>query len=153
MQLNFENFNFQLKTDINGEKKIFDEIRRKYVVLTPEEWVRQHVIHQLISNGFPKGRLSVERTLPESKKRYDLVYFDKHGQPQLLVECKAPSIAINQKTIQQVAKYIQQMNFPIILLSNGFVHITLLRTNDKIKIVKDFPQFSKEKNVFLSNKF
>jgi len=153
VQLNFENFNFQLKTDINGEKKIFDEIRRKYVVLTPEEWVRQHVIHQLISNGFPKGRLSVERTLPASKKRYDLVYFDKHGQPQLLVECKAPSIAINQKTIQQVAKYIQQMNFPIILLSNGFVHITLLRTNDKIKIVKDFPQFSKEKNVFLSNKF
>ena len=151
MQLNFENFNFQLKTDINGEKKIFDEIRRKYVALTPEEWVRQHVIHQLISNGFPKGRLSVERTLPASKKRYDLVYFDVHGQPQLLVECKAPSIAINQKTIQQVANYIQQMDCPIILLSNGFVHVTLFRTTDQFKIVKDFPQFSEEKNVFLSN--
>ena len=151
MQLNFENFNFQLKTDINGEKKIFDEIRRKYVALTPEEWVRQHVIHQLISNGFPKGRLSVERTLPASKKRYDLVYFDVHGQPQLLVECKAPSIAINQKTIQQVANYIQQLDCPIILLSNGFVHVTLFRTTDQFKIVKDFPQFSEEKNVFLSN--
>ena len=59
MQLNFEKFNFQLKSDNNGQKLIFDPIRQKYVVLTPEEWVRQHIIQQLVKNGFPMGRISV----------------------------------------------------------------------------------------------
>ena len=149
MQLNFEKFNFQLKSNNNGRKLIFDPIRHKHVVLTPEEWVRQHVIQQLIKNGFPIGRISVERTLPKTKKRYDLVFYDSLGQPKLLVECKAPSVPITQKTLTQVASYLQYLDSPIILITNGLQHITILRTNDNFKIVNDFPHFSEEKNVFL----
>lgn len=149
MQLNFEKFNFQLKSNNNGQKLIFDPIRLKYVVLTPEEWVRQHIIQQLIKNGFPIGRISVERSLPKIKKRYDLVFYDSYGHPKLLVECKAPSVPITQKTLTQVTSYIQHLDATVILITNGLQHVTILRTNDNFKIVNDFPHFSEEKNVFL----
>ncbi|MEK9600470.1 MAG: type I restriction enzyme HsdR N-terminal domain-containing protein [Bacteroidota bacterium] len=149
MQLNFEKFNFQLKSDNNGQKLIFDPIRQKYVVLTPEEWVRQHIIQQLVKNGFPMGRISVERMLPQTKKRYDIVFYGSNGQPILLVECKAPSIHLNQKTLKQITSYIQHLDSPFILLSNGIQHISIQRDGANFKIVHNFPHFSEEKNVFL----
>lgn len=149
MQLNFENFNFQVKTNNNGQKLIFDPLRKKEIRLTPEEWVRQHVIQQLLKNGFPSGRMSVERMLPHTSKRYDLVYYNKLGEPKLLVECKAPSIAITQKTLDQVISYLQHLNSPMILITNGMQHISIMRTNENFKIVHDFPHYSEEKNVFL----
>lgn len=149
MQLNFENFNFQLKSDNNGQKLIFDPIRQKYVALTPEEWVRQHIIKQLINNGFPSGRISIERTLPKTKKRYDIVFYNSDGQPSLLVECKAPSVQLDKKILEQVSSYIQYLDSPMILLSNGLQHISIRRDGVNFKIVQSFPHFSEEKNVFL----
>ncbi len=141
MQLNFDKFDFQVKTE-NNTKYIFDIIRKKYVILTPEEWVRQHCIHQLISHGFPPGRMSIERTLPRSQKRYDIAYLDSYGKPALLVECKAPSVAISQKTLNQVAGYIILWDVPYILLSNGLKHFFISRNNDSLEIVQEFPLFS-----------
>ena len=149
MQLNFENFNFQLKSDNNGQKLIFDPIRKKYVALTPEEWVRQHIIKQLIKNGFPAGRISIERTLPKTKKRYDIVFYNSAGQPSLLVECKAPSIQLDKKILEQVSSYIQYLDSSMILLSNGLQHISIQRDGVNFNIVQNFPHFSEEKNVFL----
>ncbi len=142
MQLNFEKFNFQIKSDNNGKNEIYDLVRKKYVPLTPEEWVRQHTLHQLIKNGFAAGRMSIEKTLPNSKKRYDIIYYSREGTPELLVECKAPSIAITQKTINQVAGYITLQNVEKILLTNGLSHFYINRGENGLDILNEFPLFT-----------
>ncbi|MEZ4856219.1 MAG: type I restriction enzyme HsdR N-terminal domain-containing protein, partial [Gelidibacter sp.] len=95
--LNFPKFSFRFK---NSENKvsIFDVIRKKFIVLQPEEWVRQHCIHYLIeAKGFPKALMNVEKelTINNLRKRYDIVVFNTDGNIHLVVECKAPQIAIN----------------------------------------------------------
>ena len=104
--------------------------------------MRQHVIHQLIENGFPAGRISIERSLPNSKKRYDSIVYDQEGNPQLLVECKAPSVQLTQKTLDQVGNYISLLNVPNVLLTNGLTHFHFARKIDGLQIVKEFPQYS-----------
>lgn len=141
MQLNFDNFNFQVKSE-NNRNFIFDIVRKKYVSLSPEEWVRQHTIHQLIKNGFSASRLSIERTLPQSKKRYDAIYYNHLGLPWLLVECKAPTVAITEHTLNQIAAYLQLENIPYVLLTNGKTHFTITRSNNEVQVIQDFPHFS-----------
>lgn len=141
MQLNFPEFSFQIKT-VNGKQCIFDVIRNKYVMLTPEEWVRQHVLHQLVFNGFPKGRISVERKLPKSSKRYDVLVMDDLIKPFLLVECKAPSVAISQSTLNQVMGYIHLLDIPNVLLTNGLEHYWFSRNTEAIEIRREIPLFT-----------
>ncbi|MGI4869605.1 MAG: type I restriction enzyme HsdR N-terminal domain-containing protein [Janthinobacterium lividum] len=109
----------------SGAVEIWDELRRKYVVLTPEEWVRQHVVHYLMAHlGYPRGLLSLERghRYNQRQKRTDLVALDPAGQPLLLVECKRPTVAITPTVAQQAATYNQTMRAPFLLLTNGLVH-------------------------------
>lgn len=141
MQLNFPEFSFQIKT-VNGKEYIFDAIRNKYVMLTPEEWVRQHVLNQLVFNGFPKGRISVERTLPKSNKRYDALVMDELIKPFLLVECKAPSVVISQSTLNQVMGYIRLLDIPNVLLTNGLEHYWFNRNQEAIEIRREIPLFT-----------
>ncbi|MDA9111217.1 type I restriction enzyme HsdR N-terminal domain-containing protein [Bacteroidia bacterium] len=152
MQLNFEIFNFQIKEDNNGKKVIFDQIRRKYVSLTPEEWVRQHVIKQLVSNGWPASRMSVERTLPHSKKRYDIIHYNQDGKPELLIECKAPSVPITQKTVNQATGYIHLQDVPFVFLTNGLKHLFIARMGRELKIVNTIPLYSEINTLFLRAK-
>ncbi len=109
-----------------GKVFIFDLLRKKYLLLTPEEWVRQHWIHFLISDqGYPKGLLALEKGLVYNglQKRTDLVVFDRAGLPYLLVECKAPDIEINQQVLSQALAYNQTLKCPFIALTNGRKHI------------------------------
>ena len=96
-----------------GEKVfVFDVLRKKNILLTPEEWVRQHWIHFLITNkGFPKGLLTSERGLTYNglQKRTDLLVFDRQGHPYFLIECKSPEIEINQKVLFQAIAYNQTL--------------------------------------------
>lgn len=87
--------------------------------------------------------MSVEKALPHSKKRYDLVVYDTEGTPQVLVECKAPSVAITEKTLNQVASYISLLDVPYILISNGYNHYFIQRYLDGLQIVQEFPHFTK----------
>ena len=105
--------------------EIWDELRRKYVVLTPEEWVRQHVAHYLMQPlGYPRGLLSLERghRYNQRQKRTDLVALGPTGQPLLLVECKRPAVAITPAVAQQAATYNQTLRAPLLLLTNGLTH-------------------------------
>jgi hypothetical protein len=113
-----------LKKD--GKVFIFDLLRKKHLLLTPEEWVRQHWIHFLISSqGYPKGLLALEKGLVYNglQKRTDLVVFDRSGLPYLLVECKAPEIEINPQVLSQALSYNQTLQCPYIALTNGRKHI------------------------------
>jgi hypothetical protein len=100
----------------------WDPLRKKWILLTPEEWVRQHVQHWLLTQtGYPATLLSAER-LVKNRKRADLVGFDRSGDPILLVECKAPDVEIDAKTAQQATLYHQTLNISFLWLTNGRVH-------------------------------
>lgn len=101
-------------------------IRNKELVCTPEEWVRQHIIHYLINEQrVAKGRIASEFSLAYNgrSKRADLVLFDEFGVPNMIVECKAPEIPITEKTVQQIAQYNSQLNVDRLMLSNGITHV------------------------------
>ncbi|WP_262245649.1 type I restriction enzyme HsdR N-terminal domain-containing protein [Parapedobacter soli] len=104
---------------------IFDELRKKQLVLTPEEWVRQHWIHHLIHvKRYPRSLIKIEGglTLNNMPKRSDLVIYDTQGSKILLAEFKAPSVKITQAAFEQIARYNIVYRVPILLVSNGLQH-------------------------------
>lgn len=106
----------------DGKQWIFDPIRKKYLVLLPEELVRQLLLQYLIEiKKFPAGRINVEKqlTVLSSKRRFDMVIYDKNANPKMLIECKAPNVKINQKTFEQIAKYNLSIQADYLLVTNG----------------------------------
>lgn len=109
----------------DGKQNIFDPLRRKYVALTPEEWVRQHFINFLTTNkGYPKNLLANEMsiTLNGTSKRCDSVLFDHNGQPLMIIEYKAPTIKITAKVFDQIARYNIVLKVKFLIVSNGLEH-------------------------------
>lgn len=145
--LNFPAYGFRLKNSENNTY-IFDVIRKKFVVLQPEEWVRQHVANYLIHDKkYPKSLINVERqlTVNQLRKRYDVVVFRPDGQIGILVECKAPKIAINQETFDQIARYNLQLNADYLMVTNGLDHYFCKMDFDRGKywFLNDIPDFSR----------
>lgn len=125
MKLNFRSYNFTTKAE-EGNTLIFDIIRRKFVRLNPEEWVRQHVLHYLTEDlGVPKGLISVERSLVYNgmQKRFDVAVAGSDGRLRLLIECKAPSVKLSAATLKQAGIYHKTLGVDGIFLSNGLQHI------------------------------
>lgn len=123
-KLNFPTYSFRLKNREN-KRFIFDEIRKKFVVLQPEEWVRQHCLKFLIENKkFPKSLINVEKELNINglTKRYDIVVFNPDGSIHLIVECKSAKITINQNTFDQIARYNLTLNARYLMVTNGINH-------------------------------
>ncbi|MCC2545326.1 type I restriction enzyme HsdR N-terminal domain-containing protein [Hymenobacter sp. BT175] len=125
---------------------IWDGLRRKYVVLTPEEWVRQHVVHYLADHlGYPRSLLSLERghAYNQRRKRTDLCAFGPNGRVLLLVECKAATVRIDATVAHQAATYNQTIGAPLLLLTNGVQHFCwhvdpVNRTNRRLDFIPDF---------------
>jgi type I site-specific restriction endonuclease len=142
--LNFPKFEFRFQKNEKGNLQIFDIIRKKFIEATPEEWVRQHIIHFLISHKqVPASMMSVEKqlVLNNTKRRTDLVIFNSNLKPLLIIECKAPQIEINQLTINQALRYNIELNVPAIFLSNGLHHIFLKIENKMPKVLKEIPDY------------
>jgi len=112
---------FKIK-EIGQSKYIFDDLRKKYVALLPEEWVRQNFIRYLIEEkNFPKGRIAVEYYLKVNKneKRSDIVIFDKNLKPQIVVECKAQQVKLTKDTFEQAANYNLKLGAKFLIITNG----------------------------------
>jgi hypothetical protein len=123
-----------MKANSHSSEQIFCIIRRKYVSLTPEEQVRQDLISYLITHmHYPQSLISVEAQIKVGRlvRRYDVVVYDKHWQPWLLVECKQPEVEISQKTIEQVCSYNYTIKAPYLLLTNGLNHICISTLENK----------------------
>ena len=123
-ELNFPSYPLRIKNREN-KQLVFDVIRKKYVHLLPEEWVRQHCIHFLIYElGYPGGRMLVEREINVAglKKRVDLAVCDTGGNVRLLVECKAPSVRITQESFDQIARYNLKTRSDYLMVTNGLTH-------------------------------
>ena len=124
LRLNFPNYTFKIK-NIENEDYIFDEIRKKYIKLTKEEWVRQNCINFLVKEKkFPQILINLEKTLKINKlsKRYDIVVHNSDGSIKLLVECKSPEIKITQKTFDQIAIYNMSLKADLLMVTNGINH-------------------------------
>lgn len=144
-ELNLPGFDYKIK-QIDGEKSIFDSVRGKYVKLTPEEWVRQHVIHYLLGHkGIPLGLTAVEKqvTYNQLKQRADIVVFDKTAKPSLIVECKAPSVQITQETFEQIARYNVPLRVDYFMVSNGIDHFycKMDYENWSYQFLPDLPEY------------
>lgn len=129
---------------------IFDIIRKKYVALTKEEWVRQHFIHYMIQEkGFPLSLISVERGLKllKMQKRYDIVIFNNKGEPKLIVECKSPEISLSQDAFDQAARYNMGLKVDYMIISNGIDHYCckINYENDDYTFLDDIPKYSEIK--------
>lgn len=123
--LNLSPYPFKI-TEKDNQVFIFDELRKKHLVLTPEEWVRQHFIQHLIaSHKFPKTLINIEGglVLNQLQKRSDILVFNAKGEKLMLIECKAPKIKINQKVFDQALRYNSIHQAPWIVLTNGLKHI------------------------------
>jgi hypothetical protein len=122
--LNLPTYTFKIKSNENNYV-IFDIVRKKYVVLTPEEWVRQHFIHYLMEvKKYPISLIAVEKKLVLNNltKRTDILVFNNKGLPNIIVECKAPSVKINQNTFDQIARYNLKLNANFLIVTNGLEH-------------------------------
>jgi hypothetical protein len=109
----------------NGKLILFDDIRKKHIILTPEEWVRQHFIQYLINQkNYPKTLIKLEGGLKfyGKAKRTDIVVFNTSGEKILLIECKAPSVNIDQKVFEQIARYNMIHKVSLLAVSNGLKH-------------------------------
>ncbi|XLS30961.1 type I restriction enzyme HsdR N-terminal domain-containing protein [Flavobacteriaceae bacterium M23B6Z8] len=144
-RLNFPEYSFRFKNNEN-KLRIFDDIRKKFVVLQPEEWVRQHVSHYLRSEKqYPASLINVEKKIELNGliKRYDLVVFNSDGTIHLVVECKAPDININQNTFDQIARYNLSLKATFLMVTNGLQHFycQLDYENEKYVFIKEIPPY------------
>ena len=141
-KLNFPSFEFNLKNRDN-KTYIFDIIRKKFILLTSEEWVRQHVVSYLINHGVSKNHIGVEKKIIVNKltKRFDVVVFRRDGSVKLLVECKAPNIKISQKVFDQTSIYNKNLNSEFMMITNGLVHYFFKIDNSTktYNFIKEFP--------------
>ena len=144
-QLNFPSYSFRFK---NSENKvaIFDDIRKKFIILTPEEWVRQHTVQFLLQEkSYPKSYLNVEKLIKinDLSKRYDIVVFQPDGTIFLLVECKAPEVKITQQTFDQIARYNLTLKAKYLMVTNGLNHYFCKMDFEKEKYVflDELPEF------------
>lgn len=142
-----------LRTRRKGEKmEVFDRIRKKFVALTPEEWVRQHFIHYLTGHrNVPDSLIAVEASLNYNrlKKRSDIVVYGNDGAPRLIVECKAPEVPVTQAVFDQVAMYNMTLKVPFLAVTNGMEHFACYIDHEKKKyyFLKEMPDY---KDLLLS---
>ena len=147
-KLNFPTYSFRFK---NSENKvsIFDEIRKKFILLTPEEWVRQHVVQFLLQDKkYPKSYINVEKLIKinDLSKRYDGVVFQPNGEIFLLIECKAPEVPISQQTFDQIARYNLVLKARYLMVTNGLNHYFCQMDfeNEKYVFLKELPEYSNQ---------
>ena len=144
-ELNFSSYAFRLKSSEN-KTLIFDIIRKNYVVLTPEEWVRQHVLRFLLEEkNYPASLIAVERQLKihTRTKRTDIVVYNTQGTPEVLIECKAPSVKITQDAFDQIARYNLTANASYLMVTNGLSHFfcQIDAENETYVFLKDIPEY------------
>lgn len=149
--LNLPKYGIKIRKD--GDRQlIFDDLRRKYVALTPEEWVRQHFVHYLIDHkGYPEGLLGneIQLVVGAKKLRCDSVLYDRSLHPRMIMEYKAPNVNITQKTFDQIMTYNMLLHVDYLVVSNGLSHYCchIDYDNQKYLFLKDIPDYE---NILLN---
>jgi hypothetical protein len=150
-KLNLPAYEFNIKKDANDNLYIFDAIRRKNILLTPEEWVRQHMIRFLIKEkDFPASLISIESGVKVNQlsRRYDALVYNREGEPILLLECKAQTVKIKQDSFDQVLAYNRTIKANYILVTNGMNHYCckINPETKKFDFLEDIPKYDSLSN-------
>ncbi|MBD5219549.1 MAG: type I restriction enzyme HsdR N-terminal domain-containing protein [Muribaculaceae bacterium] len=147
-QLNLPAFGARVRPDadsVRGGLEIYDALRRKWVALTPEEWVRQNFVNFLVAErGYPAALMAneVEIKLNGLSRRCDTVVYDTRLQPRVVVEYKAPSVAITQKVFDQIARYNIVVNAGVLIVSNGLRHYCCRFDGEGYRFLRDVPPYA-----------
>jgi type I site-specific restriction endonuclease len=144
--LNLPTYSFKIKSEVQ-RKLIFDSIRKKYVVLTPEEWVRQNFIRYLIEEkGYPASLIAVEKKVDVNllPQRSDIVLYNANAKPVMIVECKAAKIKITQDVFNQIARYNMKLMVPLLVVTNGLHHYCCQMDYQKktFEFLREIPHYS-----------
>ena len=145
-KLNLPEYSFRIKTK-EGKDFIFDALRKKFVRLTPEEWVRQNFVQFLISEKkYSVSLIAVEVVVKvnNNPQRADLVFFDRSGNPVLVAEFKAPEVKISQQTFDQIVRYNMQLKVKFLIVSNGLEHFccSINYMDNSYAFLPEIPDFS-----------
>lgn len=146
MELNLPSFEYEISQGEDGVTRIYDRLRKKFVALTPEEWVRQHFVNYLISErGYPGGLMANEVSLKlnSTARRCDTLVYSRTGKPVAVVEYKAPSIAVTQAVFDQIARYNSVIGAAYLMVSNGLSHYCC-RYDEKSEgyvFLRDIPRY------------
>ncbi|MGZ3865515.1 MAG: type I restriction enzyme HsdR N-terminal domain-containing protein [Bacteroidia bacterium] len=127
-----------------GVVQVFDVYRKLNVDLTPEEWVRQHVLHFLVAEkNYPQGLIEVEKSIKlfNTDKRVDILVRSSDLKPLLLVECKAPEVKLTQEELNQLGRYQITLNAPLCMLTNGLHHYVMLNSGGKLSFSGNLPSY------------
>jgi hypothetical protein len=146
-KLNLPEIIVRTRVGIGGKEEIFDGVRKKFVRLTPEEWVRQHFLHFMIRQlGFPASLIVVEAALKYNKmvKRFDILAYRADGKPCFVVECKSSDVEITQAVFDQVAMYNMTLAVDFLAVTNGISHYACKIDHEKrtYTFLKDLPTYS-----------
>lgn len=144
--LSFPKYDFKVKR-LKSKLTIFDRTRRKFVVLTPEEWVRQHLIEFLVNEkGYPRALIALEYALTYNglQKRCDVLVFSSDTRPLLIAECKASTVAISQDVFDQIARYNFVLNVPYLLVTNGLNHYSCVAdaSENGFSFLREIPDYT-----------
>ena len=144
-ELNLPSYQFRLRKE-NEQFQIFDEIRKKYVALTPEEWVRQHFIMFLVQEKqVPASLMILEKQIIMNtmSRRPDILVHNKQGEPVMIIECKAPEIEISQDAFDQIARYNSVIAAPYLTVTNGMRHYCCLMNEreNTYRFLEDIPSY------------
>lgn len=144
-ELNLPKYGIKIANE-NGHLTIFDILRRKYVALTPEEWVRQHFVHYLIGHkGYPQTLMAneIQLAIGNKKLRCDSVLYDRSLKPRMIIEYKAPTVNITQKVFDQITVYNMLLHVDYLVVSNGIKHYCCQMDydNQKYLFLEDIPDY------------
>lgn len=151
MRLNLPDYDVKTRTTVEGKSEIFDLFRKKYVALTPEEWVRQHFLQYLVKHkAYPGSLIGVEKGLQVNKmqKRFDAVVYNSKGNPIVLIEFKSQKVDLSQKTFDQISAYNLKLKVDYLIISNGLIHYCCkmdYKTNS-IQFLKEIPSYNELHN-------
>jgi hypothetical protein len=140
--LQYPSYPFKIKA-INGKDQIFDPFRKTWVLLTPEEWVRQNLLQYLVQNlQYPSSLIAVEKEikLGELSKRFDIVVY-KNELPWMIIECKEAKVALNEKTMEQILQYQQVLTAQYLFISNGHETMGAKIESGKLQALQNFPEY------------
>ena len=145
-QLNLPEYEFKLK-QVEDKLQIFDEIRNKYVALTPEEWVRQNFVRFLVEEKkYSRGLIQIEMPVnfKTLKNRCDIAVYNRKTELKVIVECKATDIKISQDTFDQIARYNMNFKVEYLIVTNGLMHYCCKfnKNNNKYKFISVIPEYN-----------
>jgi hypothetical protein len=143
LTINYPEPQFRMKTE--GDKEyIFDSLRKKWLLLTPEEWVRQNFVQYLVQvRKYPSALIALEKmlTLGELKKRFDILVYDQAHRPWMMIECKAPSVELNETVLHQLLRYNISIPAGYLVITNGEFTYGWKKENNALQLIEELPEW------------